>query len=741
MAQSTKPIVNFAGGEASPSLYGRTDTVPYFACAKTLENVLVTHYGSAFKTPGTHYAGRTKASDAVKLIPFIFSTGDSYMLEFGNLYMRVFRQVGSVIETAINISGITKANPAVVTVSGVSPANGSTIDIESVGGMTQLNNKRFKIKNRTSTTFELTDEDGNNINSTGYTTYTSGGTIEKVYELVTPYATADLSKLRVTQQADIMYIDCAGYAPRKLSRLGHTSWTIAEYTYDQYSWPAFLDLNTTATTITPSATTGSITLTASASFFVAGHVGTYMRIVHSTTQGYVQITAVASGTSASATVKATLGGTGATDDWAEGAWSALKGYPEDCKFYENRLYHIATTTQPLGVWGSVIDEYENNQRETGTDLTNTDEDSVFFVANAAQVDKLLWIYPTATLNLGSAGGPFTMSNSSATEVISATNPPTTKQQNENGSANIVPVRIGSYVYYVERSGKVLGQFAYSLDNDAYITDNITYLSDHILDGGVKEMALMRYPFNILWAVLNDGGIATLTREQKNEVKGWSRQEWIGDVENVAVIPNGEEDQVWFVIKRTIDGVTRRYVEYLSTIDFGDIEDAFFVQSGVTYDGAETTTITGLEHLEGETVQVLVDGAAHPDRVVTDGAISLVSGANKVHIGIGYTATIETLDIEAGAATGTAQSRPKLLGKCSVRLKESVGCSVGTAVSQDVIPFRSSDDYMDTALPMFSGDREVVFPQGWSKEKTVVIKQSQPLPMHVLAIYPKITVSD
>jgi len=734
-------ITNFAGGEAAPSLYGRTDTVPYFACAKTLENVLVTHYGSAFKTPGTHYVSRTKASAAVKLIPFIFSTGDSYMLEFGNLYMRVFRQGGSVVETATNISGITKADPAVVTVSGTAPANGSTIDIESVGGMVEVNNRRFKVANRTSTTFELTDEDGNNIDSSGYTTYTTGGTIEKVYELVTPYATADLSKLRFTQQADIMYIDCAGYAPRKLSRFGHTNWTIAEYVYDQYTWPAFLDLNTTATTITPSATTGSITLTASASLFVAGHVDTYMRIVHSTTQGYVKITAYTDATHVTASVIATLGGTGATDDWAECAWSGLKGYPEDCKFYENRLYHIATTTNPLAVWGSVIDEYENYQRETGTDLTNTDEDSVFFVANAAQVDKLLWIYPTATLNLGSAGGPFTMSNSSATEVISATNPPTTKQQNENGSANIVPVRIGSYVYYVERSGKVLGQFAYSLDQDAYITDNVTYLSDHILDGGVKEMALMRYPYNILWAVLNDGTIATLTREQKNEVKGWTRQSWVGDVENVAVIPNGEEDQVWFVINRTIDGVARRYVEYLSAIGFDDVEDAFFVQSGLTYDGVATTTISGLDHLEGETVQVLVDGATHPDRVVTDGAITLVSEAQKVHAGLGYDATIETLDIEAGAAMGTAQARPKLLGRCSVRLKDSVGCLVGTVDKQDVIPFRSSDDNMDEALPMFSGDREVVFPQGWTKEKCIVIKQSLPLPMHCLAIYPKITVSD
>jgi hypothetical protein len=120
---------------------------------------------------------------------------------------------------------------------------------------------------------------------------------------------------------------------------------------------------------------------------------------------------------------------------------------------------------------------------------------------------------------------------------------------------------------------------------------------------------------------------------------------------------------------------------------------------------------------------------------------LVSPAAKVHVGLGYTATIETLDLEQGSATGTAMGKPKLLGKATVRLKDSVGCSVGTSETQDVIPFRSSDDEMDEALPMFSGDREIVFPQGWSKEKTVKAIQNLPLPFHLLAIYPKLTVSD
>jgi hypothetical protein len=736
MGESSKPISNFSGGEASPSLYGRTDVVPYFACAKKLENVLVTHFGSAVKTPGTKFVARTKASGVVKLIPFIFSTGDSYILEFGNLYMRVFRNGGSVVETAINISGITKANPAVVTLSGTSPSNGSYVDIESVGGMTQVNNKRFIVANRTSNTFELQNEDGTNINSSAYTTYTSGGTIEKVYELTTTYATADLGNLRVTQQADIMYIDCAGYEPRKLSRLGNTNWTIATYAYDQYSWPPFLDGNITATTVTPAATTGTgVNLTASTAIWVASLVGSYIKIK----TGYVKVTGYTSTTVLVVTVMSTLADTSATTDWAYGAWSEVQGYPSDCKFYENRLYHVATTLRPLDMWGSVISEYENYQTGTGTAGAVTDEDAVNYQIGSNQVDKINWIYPTQILNFGTAGGPFTASSGSASEPITPTNISVT-QQNENGSANIVPVRIGAFVYYIERSGKVLGQFSYSLTTDSYDTENITYLADHILGDGVVEMALQRYPYNILWCALSDGTMATLTREQKNDVKAWTRQT-LTEVKRVAVIPNGVEDQVWIVVKRTINSVTRYYIEYFMPHNFGALTNAFFVQSGLTYSGTAVTTVSGLDHLEGRSVKILVDGASHPARTVSSGSITLDSSASVIHVGLGYSPYIRTLDIEAGSRTGTAMAKPKYLGKVHVRLKDSVGCSVGTAASQDPIPFRSTSDDMDEATPMFSGDIEVVFPQGWTKEKEIVISQTEALPLSVLAIYPKLNVSD
>ena len=208
MALSVRPIVNFSGGEASPNLYGRSDTVPYFAMGETLENVLVSHYGGVSKTPGTQHVARIKTmSENARLIPFIFSSGQSYILEFGDQYIRFYRNSGSIVETAVNITGITKADPAVVTTSTAHGySNGDAIDIESVIGMTEVNEKRFLVASATSNTFELQDEDGNDIDSSSYTTYSSSGTCEKVYQITSPYAHADLVNLKFTQQADIMYI-------------------------------------------------------------------------------------------------------------------------------------------------------------------------------------------------------------------------------------------------------------------------------------------------------------------------------------------------------------------------------------------------------------------------------------------------------------------------------------------------------------------------------------------------------
>jgi hypothetical protein len=720
-----KAVQNFSGGEASPEIKGRTDVTQYYSLAETLENCIVTHFGGVFKTPGTIFVKRVKAIEKeTRLIPFIFSQGDAYILEFGDEYIRFFTDSGSLVESALDISGITNADPCVVTCNTHGLTDGDYIEIDNILGTTQLNGRRFIIANKTSNTFELQDENGVDIDSTNYGIYVSGGTAQRVYEITAPYSHTDLELLKFTQQADIVYISHPSYAPRKLSRLGATSWTIAEIGFNSLDWAPFLSINTTATTLACSATTGDDkTLTASASLFTSNHVGAYFQLQN----GYVKITAVGSATSATCNVISTLDSTDATDDWYEGAWSDAQGYPKDCKFYEQRLYFVSTTFKPLTVWGSEVGNYENYK--VGTD----DSDPVSFTLGSSQLDAIQWIYPANGLVLGTGAGPFIMSSGSSGESITPTSV-FAKLQNENGVSSVSPIRIGPFVCYVEGSGEQLGQFSYSLDYDSFETENLSYLCDHILKSGVKYMSLQKYPYNIVWLVLNNGSLVTMTRDIKNQVKGFTRQVFPGDalVESVAVIPNGSEDQVWIVVKRYINGVWEKYVEYFSAHSF--LQDtANFMQSSIIYSGFLRSSFTNLYHLEGATVQVLVDGAVHPDVTVTNGSVILNWEGQNVIIGLGYTTTIKTMDLEMGdGKTG----RMTHISEVMVRFHKTLGCKVGDGVTMDIIPFRAWGDNFNEATQLFTGDKIVEFPSGHNTNKYIVVTQEQPLPLRILGLFPK-----
>tara|TARA_B100000287_G_scaffold435643_1_gene505254 strand:+ start:10087 stop:13047 length:2961 start_codon:yes stop_codon:yes gene_type:complete len=215
----------------------------------------------------------------------------------------------------------------------------------------------------------------------------------------------------------------------------------------------------------------------------------------------------------------------------------------------------------------------------------------------------------------------------------------------------------------------------------------------------------------------------------------------GVVESVAAIPGVlDEDQLYLSIKRTINGETKRYIERLNYLDFGDkVNDAYFVDSGLSYYGSAASSFTGAVHLAGQTVNVLADGAAHPQVTVDNsGAFSLNRNATSVHIGFPYTSTLQTMRVEAGAAQGTAQGRPKRIHDVSIRVYRSVGLKIGQNISvSDIVPFRSAADEMDQALPLFTGDKTIEFSSGYDTDGFIFVTQDQPLPLTVLALYPRL----
>lgn len=238
------------------------------------------------------------------------------------------------------------------------------------------------------------------------------------------------------------------------------------------------------------------------------------------------------------------------------------------------------------------------------------------------------------------------------------------------------------------------------------------------------------------------GFLTITTEDATRLAVTSETQPI--VESVAVIPGDlNEDQVWMIVQRTINGSTVRYVEYLTSVDFGGVtNDAFYVDSGLTYSGSPATSISGLNHLEGETVTILADGAAHSNKIVSSGAITLDRSASKVHVGLGYTSTLRTMRIEGGSVDGVSQGKVKRIHDVTVRLYETVGAKVGASASAtDVIPFRSSADPMDQALGLYTGDKTIEFDNGYDTDGFVTVVQDQPLPLTLLGIYARLEVFD
>ena len=222
------------------------------------------------------------------------------------------------------------------------------------------------------------------------------------------------------------------------------------------------------------------------------------------------------------------------------------------------------------------------------------------------------------------------------------------------------------------------------------------------------------------------------------------------VESVASIPtDSNEDELWIIVKRTINGTTRRYVEYLNLFDYGtDQKDGFYLDSGLTYSGSATTSITGLEHLEGESVTILTDGATHPVKtvssgpVMTGGSITLDRSTSKAHFGLGYTSLLQTMRVEAPGDQSTSQAKTKRINEVTLRLHETVGAEVGANLNDmERIPFRSSAADMDTAVPLFTGDKQIEFRDDFNTDAWIYVRQNQPLPLTLISIYPQITIND
>jgi len=425
-----------------------------------------------------------------------------------------------------------------------------------------------------------------------------------------------------------------------------------------------------------------------------------------------------------------VGSSGATKRFSLGAFGGDQGFPKAVGFYEQRLYFAGTTAKPQTIFGSVSADFENHT--PGTE----DDNAVNLTIASDKVNVIRHLLPARFLQILTTSAEFTLSGGTGSTPVTPLNV-NVLRETTFGTSDIRPVRAGNSTILVQKGQEKVKEITFDLDTDGLLGIDLTILADHIPRGGLTDMVWQQEPELILWFVHSDGRLVGLTYDRANAAVGWHDHNigGSGTVESITAIPSGAEDQVYVSVKRTIDGSTVRHIEFMKTIEFGnDVTDAFFVDSGLTYNGSATSTITGLNHLEGEVVSILADGATHPDRTVSAGAITLDRTASKVHVGYGYSSTIETLRLEAGADDGIAQGKIKRIHGVTARFFNTVGAELGPDTANlDRLPFRDSSMAMDEAVPLFTGDKEIYFPSGYETDARVIIRQSQPLPMTVLAI--------
>jgi hypothetical protein len=461
--------------------------------------------------------------------------------------------------------------------------------------------------------------------------------------------------------------------------------------------------------------------------------------------GWAQITAYTDANTVTATVVsrmpdgAVLVGN-ATTRWAFQAWSSTDGYPSNVTFFRERL----TFSRGSTVWFSVAGDFLNFATEIDGEITS---DAGFErTLSSDRVNSIRWLSPGDVLLVGTLGDEWAITESTVTDPFGPANCKA-KRQSTYGSSMVAPVRAGADTLYVQKSARKVRSMAFRYEEDGFESPDISVFAEHITRSGVVDMAFQQEPWSVVWACRTDGVLigCTFTREQ--DVVAWHRHPLLGGiVECVESIPapDGSRDDLWLIVRYTINGTTKRYVAYLGEEDNDDTDQADWVYSDMaaTYSGAPATTISGLGYLEGKEVWVLTDGARHPNRTVAGGQITLQLASSVVQIGLPCDGYVETMNLEAGSANGTSQGKTKRAHFATIRVHRTCGGTAGP-----------SDDklkelrYRNTVVPMgepqdpYTGDVQIEWAGDYSTEQTCVVKKDRPMPLTLVAVMPQLVTSE
>jgi len=643
---------SFGGGVIAPELLGRIDLNHYQTGLATCTNFYPLPHGPAVNRPGFQFVKEVKngGSSKARLIPFIFNPTQAYTLEFGNLYMRVHTEAATVLNSTTTISGATSANPVVITDTGHGYLNGDEVYITAVVGMTELNGRYFKVASKTTNTFELTDLQDNNINGGAYTSYSSAGTAASVFELTTTYTTASLFDLSFTQSADVLTIVHPTFVPREVRRAGATNWAIANITFaptisaptgesvtaSPKSGSLLYNYVVTALseTLEESIASGETATGADQDLSVAGNVNTISWSSVTDAERYnvykedngvfgfigqtPDTTFVDDNIEADVLISPPINKTpfGSTDN-----------YPSTVSYHDQRRTFGATNNSPQTVWMT----RPGTEANLSISVPSQDNDSIQFTLAARQFNRIQHMVPLDDLIIFTSATEWKLT----TENSDALTPTTIalRPQSYVGTAAINPIVSGDAVLFVADLGGHVYDMNYSFETDKYKPRDISIIAPDLFDGfTIVDWDYSSTPTSIVWAVRSDGTLlgCTYLSGQKPDILGWHKHETDGEFESVCVIPeNDGEKHLYVVVKRRLNGVTRRFIERLHSRIFSEVQEAFFVDSGLSLNSPVTITaattanpvvVTAASHgfSDGDVVQITdMDGIGVDDTGMTE----------------------------------------------------------------------------------------------------------------------------
>ena len=774
MARVAVQLTNFTGGELSPRLDGRNDLAKYSSGCATLENLVVYPHGSAARRPGTNFVAEVKDSTKkTRLIPFEFSTTQTYMLEFGDQYIRFYKDNGQILSggSAYEIS-----TPYL---------EAELFDLKfaqsaDVMYICHPNHEVEKLSRTGHTSWSLTDVDFTNgpfldANTTGTT--------------LTPSNAATGSRT-ITASAVTGINGGSGFLATDVGRQIHFN-----------SGYGVITAVGSTTSITVNVTTAFANANAITNWYLGafsdttGHPSCVtffeQRLVFAATLNNPQ-TVYFSKSGDYENMDANLGGTIADDDAI--IYTIASNQVNAIRFMTaTRTLIIGTAGGEFAVSGggadnaitptNILIKKQSNHGAANVDAIAVGNATLFLQRARRKIRELAfnfdvdgYVAPDMTIlaeHITEGGLTQVAYQQEPNQIIYAAREDgelvgLTYQREQQvtawhrhifgGRFGIATITVSDYANIANKTKLTLtksdgttvdfdsttgtagtNEFKTETNNNTTATNLKNAINAHTNFTATVSSAVV----TITETAHEATGYLTIKSFDKTRLTATSEGKAV--VDSVAVIPTDDKEyQTWVIVKRTVNGATKRYVEYLNELDFDETDNTSFnfLDSALSYSGSAVTNLSGLSHLEGQVVSILADGATHPNKTVSSGAITLDRSAKDVKIGLAFTSLLQTMRLDAGSQDGTSQGKTKRIYDITVRMYETIGIEVGPDLdNMERIPFRSSANLMDEGIPPFTGDKEIEFRGNYETDGFIYVRQTQPLPFTILSLYPRLVTND